>query len=140
MVNTPANSRTILIVDDEEMVLTLGRIILERRGYRVILALSGAQALEVCQDPAQQPDCIIIDYTMPVMNGRDTLIAIRKILPSVPAIISSGYSDDEISEEMAGIDVSGVIHKPYRQESMIAALNSAVAASETGIYSGHIIR
>jgi CheY-like chemotaxis protein len=106
----------------------------------VILALSGAQALEVCQDPAQQPDCIIIDYTMPVMNGRDTLIAIRKILPSVPAIISSGYSDDEISEEMAGIDVSGVIHKPYRQESMIAALNSAVAASETGIYSGHIIR
>jgi two-component system cell cycle sensor histidine kinase/response regulator CckA len=131
MMNTPANSRTVLIVDDEEMVLTLGRIILERRGYRVRLALSGAQAIEVCQNPDLEPDCIIIDYTMPVMNGRDTLIAIRKILPAVPVLISSGYSDDEISEEMAGIAVSGMIHKPYRQESMVAALESALAASET---------
>ncbi len=132
MVNTPAKSRTILIVDDEEMVLTLGRIILERHGYRVCLALSGAQALEVCQDPDLQPDCIIIDFTMPEMNGRDTLIAIRRILPSVPVLISSGYSDDEISEEMAGVDVSGMIHKPYRQESLVAALESALAACEAG--------
>lgn len=132
MVNTPANSRTVLIVDDEEMVLTLGRIILERRGYCVRLALSGAQAVEMCQNPDLQPDCIIIDYTMPVMNGRDTLIAIRKILPAVPVIISSGYSDDEISEEMAGIAVSGMIHKPYRQDSLVAALDAALAASEMG--------
>lgn len=132
MLNTPANSRTVLIVDDEEMVLTLGRIILERRGYCVRLALSGAQAVEVCQNPDLQPDCIIIDYTMPVMNGRDTLIAIRKILPAVPVIISSGYSDDEISEEMAGIAVSGMIHKPYRQDSLVAALDAALAASEMG--------
>lgn len=132
MVSAPANSRTILIVDDEEMVLTLGRIILERRGYCVRLALSGAQAVEVCQNPDLQPDCIIIDYTMPVMNGRETLFAIREILPSVPVIISSGYSDEEISEEMAGIAFSGMVHKPYRQESLLAALESALAACDTG--------
>ena len=127
MVNTHADTRTVLIVDDEEMVLSLGRIILERKGYRVHIAQSGEQALVVCQDPTFQPDCVIVDYTMPMMNGRDTLLEIRKIHPSVPAIISSGYSDDEILEGMAGIAVSGIVHKPYRQDSLLAALNTALA-------------
>ena len=129
MTNDHPNTRAILIVDDEEMVLTLGRIILERKGYRVYVALSGAQAVALCQDSEFQPDCVIVDYTMPAMNGRDTLIAIRMIHPTVPAIISSGYSDDEIAEEMAGIPVSGMIHKPYRQESLNPALNAALTAS-----------
>ncbi len=132
MVNTPANSRTVLIVDDEEMVLTLGRIILERRGYRVCVAMSGAEAVALCSDPARQPDCVIIDYTMPVMNGRDTLLAVRKVLPTVPALISSGFSDDEILEEMAGIAVNGMIHKPYRQAQLLAALESALEADDDG--------
>jgi len=119
----------ILIVDDEQMVLTLGRVILERKGYRVCVALSGSEAVTMCRESEFKPDCVIIDYTMPAMNGRDTLIAIRKILPSVPAIISSGYSDDEIAEEMEGIPVSGMIHKPYRQDSLLAALNAALAIS-----------
>jgi CheY-like chemotaxis protein len=134
MINTPATTRTILIVDDEEMVLTLGRVILERKGYNVRVALSGAQALELCRESEVRPDCIIVDYTMPDMNGRETLLAIRKILPAVPALISSGYSDDEIAEEIAGISVSGMIHKPYRQESLLAAIEAAFASADQGTF------
>ena len=123
-----ASKQTILIVDDEEMVLTLGRIVLERRGYQVHVALSGSDAIALCRDLAMPLDCVIIDYTMPVMNGRDTLVEIRKILPSIPAIISSGHSDEEISVEMSGLNVSGMIHKPYRQESLVAVLEEVLAS------------
>lgn len=132
MINTSATTRTILIVDDEEMVLTLGRVILERKGYNVRVALSGAKAVELCRESDVRPDCISVDYTMPEMNGRETILAIRKILPAVPALISSGYSDDEIAEEIAGISVSGMIHKPYRQETLLAAIDAAFAAVDQG--------
>ena len=127
MLNPLASELTILIVDDEEMVLTLGRIILERRGYQVRVASSGLEAINLCKTLTTPPACIIVDFTMPEMNGRTTLLEIRKIHPSVPAIVSSGYSDEEIRLEMGEVRVSGLIHKPYRQESLVAVLEEALA-------------
>lgn len=128
MLNPVATKLTILIIDDEEMVLTLGRIILERRGYEVRVAPSGLEAINLCRTLEGPPACIIVDFTMPDMNGRTTLVEIRKMFPSVPAIVSSGYSDEEIRQEMGEIRVSGLIHKPYRQESLVAVLEEALAA------------
>lgn len=110
------------------MVLTLGRVILERRGYHVLVAHSGQVAIQTCHALETPPDCIIVDFTMPEMNGRDTLQEIRKIFPNIPALVSSGYSDEEITEEMSGVAVSGMIHKPYRQESLLASLESALGS------------
>lgn len=120
------NKVSILLVDDEDMVLTLGRLILERRGYHVSVAHSGAEAVAVCREMELPLACAIIDFTMPDLNGRETLIEIRKQFPSVPAIISSGYSDEEIVHAMAGIEFNGTIHKPYRQEALIEALQRAL--------------
>lgn len=128
IMSTSTNARqTILIVDDEEMVLTLGRLILERRGYDVVVARSGEAAVQLCGDLPVPPDCVIVDYTMPEMNGRETLIVIRRMYPELPVLISSGYSNDDIAQEMQGVDYSGLIHKPYRQESLVAALEQVLA-------------
>ncbi len=124
--NYVVNKVSILLVDDEDMVLTLGRIILERRGYDVLVARSGADAIALCREIGAHLDCAIIDFTMPDMNGRETLVEIRKIFPGVPAVISSGYSDDEIAQSMGGLEFNGMIHKPYRQEALIAALQQAI--------------
>jgi len=125
-VNDEVNKFCILLVDDEDMVLSLGRIILERRGYKVLVAHSGAEAVVVCREFGSPLDCAIIDFTMPDMNGRETLLEIRKRYPGLPAIISSGYSDEEIVRAMAGLEFSGIIHKPYRQETLIAVLLQAL--------------
>ena len=117
---------SILLVDDEDMVLTLGRVILERRGYHVSVARSGTEAIAVCRERTKPLDCAIIDFTMPDMNGRETLTEIRKIFAGIPALISSGYSDEEITQAMGGLEFNGMIHKPYRQEALVAALQDAL--------------
>ena len=119
---------TILVVDDEDMVLSLGRLILERRGYDVSIAHSGAEAVAICNALDVSLDCAIIDFTMPDMNGRETLMEIRKIFPKVPAVISSGYSDEEIEQSMGGLEFNGMIHKPYRQEALVAVLEQALSS------------
>lgn len=120
---------SILLIDDEEMVLTLGRVILERRGFDVHIAHSGAEAITVCRALDTPLDCTIIDFTMPDMNGRETLMELRKIFATLPALISSGYSDEEINVAMEGIQFNGLIHKPYRQEALLAAVQRAIASS-----------
>lgn len=122
------NKVSILLVDDEDMVLTLGRVILERRGYEVCVARSGTEAIAVCGARTKPLDCVIIDFTMPDMNGRETLTEIRKIYKGIPALISSGYSDEEIAHSMGGLEFNGLIHKPYRQEALLAALQQALQA------------
>lgn len=118
---------SILLVDDEDMVLSLGRVILERRGYQVCVARSGTEAIALCRERTEPLDCAIIDFTMPDMNGRETLTEIRKIFGGIPALISSGYSDEEITTAMGGLEFSGMIHKPYRQEALVAALQQALS-------------
>lgn len=123
------NKVSILLVDDEDMVLTLGRVILERRGYEVCVARSGTEAIALCGARTAPLDCVIIDFTMPDMNGRETLTEIRKIYEGIPALISSGYSDEEIAHSMDGLAFNGMIHKPYRQEALLAALQQALQPS-----------
>jgi two-component system cell cycle sensor histidine kinase/response regulator CckA len=125
-VDSSETKASILLVDDEEMVLTLGRVILERRGYQVCVAHSGTEAIAVCRERTEPLHCAIIDFTMPDMNGRETLTEIRKIFTGIPALISSGYSDEEIVHAMGGLEFNGMIHKPYRQEALVAALQQAL--------------
>lgn len=128
VVDSVVQKISILLVDDEDMVLTLGRVILERRGYEVCVAHSGTEAIAVCRERTEPLDCAIIDFTMPDMNGRETLAGIRKIFMGMPALISSGYSDEEIVQAMDGLEFNGTIHKPYRQEALLAALQQAITA------------
>jgi two-component system cell cycle sensor histidine kinase/response regulator CckA len=116
---------TILLVDDEPMIRTLGRTILEDKGYRVLLAADGAEAVEVYRRELGRVDLVILDLSMPRLNGRDACRQLIQIDPQVRVLLSSGYAPDTAGAmEEAG--VQGFVAKPYRPADLAAAVRTAL--------------
>jgi PAS domain S-box-containing protein len=110
-------SETILLVDDEAVIRNLGRTILQRYGYKLLLAEDGQEALEVYRRHRGRIDLVILDLTMPRLSGRDTLRELLQIDPQVQVVLSSGYSAEYFSE--SGKDgVVGFVNKPYRPQDL----------------------
>ncbi len=108
----------ILIVDDEPLLLDLGREILSLHGYRVLTASSGEEALEVHRQADDRIPLAILDMAMPGMSGLETMRALREKDPSMRAIISSGFHPSEKVREVLGDEVDAFINKPYNIERM----------------------
>ncbi len=123
IVETPAEtepvsgrgSGTILLVDDEDNVRRLGKKTLESLGFEALTATNGAIAIEQIRDNPGI-DCVLMDLTMPVMDGCEALAVIRQEWPSLPVIISSGYHALEI-EQRIGTEAF-FIQKPYRRAEL----------------------
>lgn len=122
----PTNKHTILVVDDEPMVLKLARVMLERSGYTVCAAESGNAAVALCRDQRPPLDCAIIDYTMPGLDGRETLHALRNDYPDLPAIIASGYGSDHFEEKFANLAFHAVLQKPFRRDALLKTVRNAL--------------
>jgi CheY-like chemotaxis protein len=127
---------TVLVVDDEPLVLRTATIALERLGCKVLTADSGAAAIELLQRHAAEVALIILDLSMPVMSGLETLPELRKVRPDVPVLISSGYSESETIRLFSGQTISGFLQKPYTVQHLLErvalAAASAVADSASG--------
>jgi two-component system, cell cycle sensor histidine kinase and response regulator CckA len=82
---------TILMIDDEELLLTMGEMVLSSFGYRVLTANSGSKALEIFSQNQDQIDLVITDLVMPRMSGRELIEQLRQLSPKVKIICSSGY-------------------------------------------------
>ena len=106
-------SETILLVDDEVMIIEVGKAMLERMGYNVILANSGEEALELISDMGKEIDLVILDLIMPGMNGGETFDLIREGNPEIPVILSSGYSISGQATEIMSRGCNGFIQKPF---------------------------
>ncbi len=118
---------TILMVDDEESVLSVGKRMLELLGFSVLTAVNGIEAIAVFRENIESIVCVILDLTMPMMNGVETFKELNRIKPGVRVIISSGYSEYEISERFAGNNrVSGFVQKPYHFEDFAAKLRDVI--------------
>jgi CheY-like chemotaxis protein len=120
-------SETLLLVDDDPALRHVGRMILERYGYRVLAAESGVQALEVYRREREQIRLVILDLTMPQLSGRDTLRGLREIDPAVRVVFTSGYS----AEAPAALEqdrVQGFVPKPYREQQLAETVRQALDA------------
>jgi PAS domain S-box-containing protein len=105
-------SETILVADDDRLVREISRTALERRGYRVITAEDGQQAVELFQaNPGV--DLVVLDLAMPVMDGEQACRQIKEIRPEAPILISSGYSELMASSRFGPGGMEGFIQKPY---------------------------
>ncbi len=104
---------TVLLADDEETVRKVGRYMLERLGLKVILAADGREAVEIFRTRHNEIDCVLLDLTMPNLDGEETFKEMKKIRSDVRVILSSGYSGHEILKHFAGKGLIGFIQKPY---------------------------
>lgn len=104
---------TILLVDDEPEVLSMGKRMLQMLGFIVFTAVDGLDALKVYQENMDIIECVVLDLTMPAMDGSETMNALRDIKPTLPVLLSSGYAEQEISRGV-GQGMNGFIPKPYK--------------------------
>ena len=107
-------SETILLVDDEDMIVEVGKAMLEKLGYRVVVAKDGGKAIDMVHEAQGNFDLIILDLVMPGMDGGATFDIIRKKDPKMPVLLSSGYSIDGAAREIMGRGCNGFIQKPFK--------------------------
>jgi CheY-like chemotaxis protein len=104
---------TILLVDDEPMILEVTQPMLERLGYRVLTARSGRSALEIYRENRDAIGIVVLDLVMPDLNGKETFVLLKNMDPQVKVLLSSGYSINGQAEEMLKEGCDGFIQKPF---------------------------
>jgi two-component system cell cycle sensor histidine kinase/response regulator CckA len=106
-------SGTVLLVDDEEMILEVGAEMLKAVGYDVITAAKGSQAIEIYKAKKAEIDVVLLDMIMPTMSGGELFDQLKRIDRNVCVILSSGYSLDGQASEIIGRGCNGFIQKPF---------------------------
>ena len=119
----------VLIVDDDPGVLASARSMAETLGLHCTVASSGREALEVCAAESHRFDVVLLDITMPEMNGIETALKLLQRNPRTNILLSSGYSAARIPEEVAG--TVGFLKKPYRLQQLELTLAPYLKAQST---------
>jgi CheY-like chemotaxis protein len=126
----PKVSGTVLLVDDEETVRTTGALLLEESGFHVVTARDGCEAVELFREQAHAIDCVLLDLTMPRLDGEETLRELRRIRGDVPVVLTSGYSAKELEVRFADLPTAGFLQKPFQLKSLVAILKAALRSTE----------
>src|SRR6266851_8637981 len=115
---------TILVVDDEPLVLNLCNVALTRAGYGVIMASDGKTALELCREGDLHVDLALVDAAMPDMTGADLADCLRAL--GVRVVVMSGYSRDQVEERIGrSINYDKYLAKPFSQTTLKIAVQEA---------------
>ncbi len=105
----PSGNETLLVIDDEDMIRTFSKEVLERGGYNVLMAEDGAEGLKRFREHRKQIKLVILDLSMPGRSGRDVLREVLSIAPSTKVVVSTGYGVDR--NELPG--AKAILSKPY---------------------------
>ncbi len=124
---------TVLLVDDDQAVMDITGPMLKKLGFNVLTAMTGQEALNIISSCLSSTGgehellaCIILDFTMPHMDGEETFRELRKITKNIPVILSSGYSEQEVIERFAGKGPQAFLPKPYKLETLIEILQKVL--------------
>lgn len=120
----------ILVIDDEEIVRTTAQSALERLGFRVLSAENGLRGIELFESAADEISLVLLDMTMPLMSGEETLRRLRAIRHDVPVIVSSGFSEMEASRRFEGQVLGGFLQKPYTAGYLAEKVRSILLAEK----------
>jgi signal transduction histidine kinase/CheY-like chemotaxis protein len=117
---------TVLVVDDDAMVRSVARRLLEAFGLTVHVAEGGPEAIARLAAAPDAIDAVLLDMTMPEMSGADVFIRLREVRPDLPVVLMSGYHEDELSEEV-GAGISGFVQKPFTPADLASRMRVALA-------------
>jgi len=119
-------SGRVLLVDDEEPVRRLAERMLRALGFEVVCAADGREALEAFEAPGTPIRAVLLDLTMPRMDGREACRELHRRRPQLPVVLSSGYDVHEGADHAAGLPFSGYLQKPYRLADLARVLRAAL--------------
>ncbi len=108
--------KAVLFVDDEEMVLEVGSLMLQKLGYSVLTASKGQEAIEIFKK--NNVAFVILDMRMPGMNGYEIYHQLKKIQPKVKILLASGYTGDRSENRLESIGFDGYLQKPFNLKQL----------------------
>ncbi len=113
---------TILVIDDEEIIRSMAEMMLKEGGYEILLAEDGARGVEIYGEKAAEIEAVILDMSMPKMDGKETYLALREIDADVKVLMASGYRFDRRVTECLEIGVNGFVKKPFTMEELLESV------------------
>jgi PAS domain S-box-containing protein len=126
-IQTPVSKKnlsgTILIADDEDSVRDVATQIVKFFGFEVLLAKDGREAVEIVQQQRDQIVCVLMDLTMPKLDGEQAFHEMRRIAPNINVILCSGYAGNETFEHLTQKGLAGFLNKPYSVTALRETLN-----------------
>ncbi len=120
----------VLVVDDEETVRAVARMMLEKLGFEVRTACDGQEAVELLETQEDLVDIVLLDLAMPRKDGVETFREIRRIHSDLPVILSSGYNEQDATSYFAGKGLAGFIQKPYEVQTLMQKLSAVLNQQE----------
>jgi CheY-like chemotaxis protein len=111
-------TETILLVDDEKIILNVSKEMLEFLGYRIYLAGSGQEAIAIYREKRNDIDLVILDMIMPGISGGETFDRLREINPEIRVLLSSGYSINGHAQQILDRGCNGFLQKPFQLEKL----------------------
>jgi signal transduction histidine kinase/CheY-like chemotaxis protein len=117
---------TIMVVDDDQLVLRGARRLLQTQGYRVLPMPGGAEAIKTYEERGHEVDLVLLDLVMPDKDGLEVLKALKKLNPNVEVVIASGYPMDNLDQEAQRLGVRAVVTKPYTAADLNEVLQSVL--------------
>jgi len=128
VVNPLGVREMVLIVDDEDYVALLAQRVLIDEGYKVVTARDGFQAVKIYAQFQHRIDLVILDFTMPIMDGSETFDELLAINPKVPVVLSSGFAEQEKVKAMLAKGLRGFMPKPYTQQKLLSQVRLTLDA------------
>ena len=123
---------TVLVVDDEDSIRRTTRDMLLHLGFQTLEASSGAEAISIYQASQARICAVVLDLTMPGLDGHQTFRLLKEQDPAVQVILASGYSRDEVARTLGSADIAAFLQKPFDIEALTNALHLVLDAAPRG--------
>jgi len=116
----------VLVVDDEHDVRAVSRKVLERAGFKVMEAINGYEGLDKLREHAHEIRAVVLDMTMPGMNGDEVMRRMYEFNPNLSIILSSGYSEEDLATRYSELRITHFLQKPYSASTLVDKLATAL--------------
>ena len=121
-----AMGKRILVVDDEPAVREVQARLLERAGYDVLSASDGQEAVEIFEREGDSIDCVLLDFSMPRLDGEETMHALRKLRGDVCVVLTSGFTEQEMLNRSSANGFNAIIHKPFARAALLKTIREVL--------------
>ena len=118
--------KTVLLIDDDEMVVDVGVLMLKHSGYDVVSAKSGKDAIEVYEENHSRIDMVILDMILPDMGGGDVYDRLKEINPGIKVLLASGYDKDYQGSDIMECGCDGFIQKPFNMNELLEKIRGII--------------